>query len=65
MGFNGSEAYKDVFYNAWYFEPAVKVNINNKLYLDFVYRYTSSAYLTLGNLEYYTQWFNLRLCYTF
>jgi hypothetical protein len=65
MGFNGSEAYPDVFYNKWYFEPAVKLNINNKLYLDLVYRYTSSAYLTLGNLDYYTQWVNLRLCYTF
>jgi hypothetical protein len=65
MGFNGSESYPDVFYNNWYVEPLVKVNIYNNFYIALVYRYTSNAYQTIGNNDYYTNWFNLRLCYTF
>ncbi|GBU27550.1 hypothetical protein R84B8_01084 [Treponema sp. R8-4-B8] len=65
MGFNGSESYPDVFYNNWYLEPQVKVNFHNNFYIAFVYRYTSNAYQTLDNNDYYTQWFNMRLCYTF
>lgn len=65
MGFNGKETVKDIFYNTWYLEPQVKLFIYNNFYAAFVYRYTSTAYKTLGNTEYYTQWFNLRLCYTF
>jgi hypothetical protein len=65
MGFNGSESYPDVFYNNWYVEPQVKLIINNNFYLALVYRYTSTAFQTLGNFDYYTQWFNLRLSYTF
>jgi hypothetical protein len=65
MGFNGKETVKDIFYNNWYLEPQVKFNIHNNFYVALVYRYTSTAYKTLGNNEYYTQWFNLRLCFTF
>jgi len=65
MGFNGSESYKDVFYNEWYVEPQIKFNIHNNFYTALVYRYTSRAFEKLGNNDYFTQWFNLRLCYTF
>jgi len=65
MGFNGSESFKDVFYNEWYLEPKVQFNIHNNFYVALVYRYTSTAYKELGNNEYFKQFFNLRLCYTF
>ena len=65
MGYNGSESYKDVFYNEWYLEPQVKLNIHNNFYVAFVYRYTSKAFEKLGNNDYFKQFFNLRLCYTF
>jgi hypothetical protein len=66
MGFNGQESYKDVFYNSWYVEPQVRFSfLDNKFSIALVYRYTSNAFETLGNNDYYTQWFNLRLRYTF
>jgi hypothetical protein len=66
MGFNGSsQSVKDVFYNTWYVEPQIKFNIHNNFYAALVYRYTSIAFEKLGNNDYYTQWFNMRLCYTF
>jgi len=64
MGFNGSESYPDIFYNKWYVEPQVKFNISNNFYTALVYRFTSNAYKTPGNFNFYTQWVNIRLCYT-
>jgi hypothetical protein len=64
IGFN-SLATEGVPYKEWYVEPAVKFNIINKFFIDLVYRYTSTGYKELGNFDYYNQWVNLRLCYTF
>jgi len=65
MGFNGQKSWEDVFYNEWYFEPQVKFNIHYNFYTALVYRYTSTAYQTPGNNDYFRQWLNLRLCFTF
>jgi hypothetical protein len=65
MGFNGTESYKDVFYNEWYVEPKIQFNIHNNFYIALVYRYTSMAFETLGNNDYYKQFFNLRLSYKY
>jgi len=66
MSFNSVRLYPDIFYDELYVEPQVRLNfLGNSFSIDFVYRYTSIAYKELGNNDFYKQFFNLRLRYTF
>jgi len=66
IGFNGGKSFKNTFYNFWFFEPQIKVIINNNFYFAAVYRFQSGAYGT--EKSYYdqtTNWINLRLGFAF
>jgi hypothetical protein len=66
IGYNNGKSIEDAFYNFWFIEPQVKVNVNNNFYIAFVYRYTSGAYDTETSYkDQNTHWVNIRLCYTF
>jgi hypothetical protein len=69
IGFNKGISFSDTFYNFWFVEPQIKVNVNNNFYFTIVYRYTSGKYVTNNDTFSYkdqnTNWVNLRLCYTF
>jgi len=68
IGFNNGKSFQekdDPFYNFWFVEPQVKLNINNNFYIAAVYRYTSGAYGTSQYKDQNTNWVNLRICYTF
>jgi hypothetical protein len=66
MGFNGGKSFEDAFYNFWFVEPQVKVNINPNFYIAAVYRFTSGAYGTEKSyIDQATHWVNLRLGFTF
>jgi hypothetical protein len=66
IGFNDGKSIEDAFYNFWFIEPQVKVNVNKNFYFALVYRYTSGAYGTETSYkDQDTNWVNLRLCYTF
>ena len=66
IGFNEGKSIPDAFYNFWFIEPQIKVNVNNYFYFALVYRYTSGAYGTETSYkDQNTNWVNLRLCYTF
>lgn len=65
IGYNNGKSFDDVFYNFWFVEPRVKVNVNSNLYAALVYRFTSGAYGTSYIKEQTTHWINLRLVYSF
>jgi hypothetical protein len=66
IGFNDGKSIPDAFYNFWFIEPQVKVNINNYFSMAAVYRYTSGAYGTETSYkDQNTHWVNIRVCFTF
>jgi len=66
IGYNNGKSIQDAFYNFWFVEPQVKVNVNHNFYFSVVYRYTSGAYGTETSYkDQNTNWVNLRLCYSF
>jgi hypothetical protein len=66
IGFNNGKSIPDAFYNFWFIEPQVKVNINNYFSMAAVYRYTSGAYGTETSYkDQNTHWVNIRVCFTF
>jgi len=66
FGFNNAKPDYDIFYNNWFLEPKIKLNINSNLYAEFVYRYTSHAFKSLEiKKDNTTQWFNIRLVFSF
>jgi hypothetical protein len=66
IGYNNGKSIQDAFYNFWFIEPQVKVNVNHNFYFALVYRYTSGAYGTeTSSKDQNTNWVNLRLCYNF
>jgi len=69
IGFNNGKSFDDIFYNFWFIEPQVNINISSNFYAALLYRYTEGSYETenakFRNKDQTTHWFNLRLCYTF
>jgi len=65
IGYNSHKYLEDAFYNYWFLEPQIKVNIGNSAYLAFVYRYISGIYESHVHKDQKTHWFNLRVCYSF
>lgn len=65
MGFNNGISFDDTFYNFWFIEPQVNVNISGNFYAALIYRYTEGSFADIHNKDQTTHWFNLRLCYTF
>jgi hypothetical protein len=64
IGFNNAKGFEDSFYNTWFIEPQVRVNINSGFYTALVYRFSSSPENLSGNKD-TTHWLNIRLVYTF
>jgi len=65
IGYNNGKS-TDAFFNFWFVEPQIKVNVNHNFYFAFVYRYTKGAYGTeTSDKDQTTHWINLRLCYSF
>jgi hypothetical protein len=66
IGYNAGKNLPDAFYNFWFVEPQVKVNINSNYYIAAVYRYHSGIYAPDPSYvkDQVTHWFNLRFCYT-
>jgi hypothetical protein len=65
---DNGRAYPDAPYNFWYIEPQIRVNINSNFYAAAVYRYTAGYTYGKGDAKFTdqtTNWFNLRICYTF
>jgi hypothetical protein len=65
IGFKNGKSFDDAFYNFWFLEPQVKVNITGNFYAALVYRYTSGTFGGTADKDQDTHWVNLRLCYTF
>jgi len=66
IGYNNGKSIPDAFYNFWFVEPQIKVNVNHNFYLALVYRYTSGAYGTsTSDKDQSTNWVNLRVCFMF
>jgi len=66
IGYNSGKSIPDAFYNFWFVEPQVRVNITDTFYIAAVYRYTSGAYDTFTSYkDQSTNWVNLRICYEF
>jgi len=65
MGFNNSKQSKDDFYNFWFLEPQVKVNITSNLYAAAVYRFKVYPPDRVKDLQDKTHWINIRLVYAF
>jgi len=66
IGYNNGKSIPDTFYNFWFVEPQVKLNITDTFYIAAVYRYTSGAYGTETSYkDQSTNWVNLRICYEF
>jgi hypothetical protein len=66
IGYNNGKSIPDAFYNFWFIEPQVKLNITDTFYVALVYRYTSGAYDTFTSYkDQNTNWVNLRICYEF
>jgi hypothetical protein len=59
IGMENEKRYKDTFYNYWYIEPYVRVNINSNSYAAVYYNFTS------GGDDSKTNWLNIRMGYTF
>jgi len=66
IGFNDAKAAAyDDFYNNWFIEPQVKINIISNLSAAVVYRYAASPKNnTTGTID-QTHWVNIRLVYSF
>jgi len=66
IGFASGKSFQDTFYNFWFIEPQVKVNINNNFYFAVVYRYQAGNYLKeTTDKDQVTNWVNLRLGFVF
>jgi len=56
--------YEDSFYNYWYVEPQVKININSNSYVAVVYNFKYQYENFKGDIS-KTNWVNIRVVYTF
>jgi len=66
IGYNNGKSIPDAFYNFWFVEPQIKVNVNNNFYIAAVYRYTSGAYGTeTSSKDQNTNWVNIRVNFSF
>jgi len=65
MGFNAGKSFKDTFYNFWFVEPKVQVNVNPNFYVAAVYRFTSGKYGDEPYKDQITHWVNIRLGFEF
>lgn len=66
MGLNeNGKSLEDAFYNFWFLEPQIKVNIGSNLSAALVYRYTSGSFNSQNQKDQNTHWVNIRVCYTF
>ena len=65
IGVNGGKSLDDAFYNFWFLEPQVKLNIGSNCYVGLVYRYTSGEFNSMRVKDQETHWFNIRLYYKF
>lgn len=67
FGFNNDKLLDSVPWNFWFIEPQIKVNIRSDFYVAAVYRYNTGLYAGEESFtkDQKTNWFNLRLCYTF
>jgi len=64
IGLENKRNYEDSFYNKWFVEPEVKININSNSYVGVVYNYTEQYENSKGDIS-KTNWVNIRAGYTF
>jgi hypothetical protein len=69
LGYNNGRAFPDgAFYNFWFIEPQVRVNVSGNIYAAIVYRYTVGQLSGTTDMVFTedqkTQWLNIRLCFT-
>ena len=63
-GFKEAAAYLNSFYNFWFVEPNVRMNITDNSYINVVYNYTKTYVCRAGNTS-DVNWLNIRVGFAF